>query len=1021
MNIIGEGFNKEILDQINTRQKIYGSAHRSNQVLSYLNSKTGWCKLVSGAVVEENIRDIGKPNAQDYVLFNGMVDEGKNLGNGGRAGIARKDSIYTNTAYGLGGLEFGNRPMPGIISANIKTETRGSLKTATVQIKAWNRNQFDLIDILYLRLGYSILLEWGHSSYYNNEDIYIANNPYSLADTFLGGTLKYDQILEKIKEYRLSSNGNYDAIFGKVVNFSWTFGNDGSYDITLTLRSVGDVIESLKCNIINPNPANKPTETTTTPTTATTGSTPPETPPSPTPEDIIVAAKDKNSISNFFYINQQKFKQSGQYNFSPYRANAGMKWITNAIKSKDGKEHIDIVQQLFVGGENGKDRTEYYIRLGTFLEFLEQKVFPDLKDKNGNKTKIIKLNTDTETNLIYIAPRQMSADPRICIHKKTFVVNAADGVAHKFLFTECEDYEKTVAGSDNLYGKLMNIYLNFTFILGEMDRLKDEEGNLKLIDFLQSLVNGICDATGNFNKLDIIISPSNDDLITIIDGVPLPDRDKILASLNISTTKAVFDVYGYYNKNEANQNAGFIKDFQMKTEITPQMASMITIGATSNANIVGSDATALSKMNKGVIDRYKIAVEDPDTPVTEATQSLQDKFKGPLDNFNIFVNDLSSRNYTTKPKWNLEAIEAYKSTIKDFLTYDQAKKSEKEGKGSPTIGFLPFNLTLKMEGMSGMKVYQKYTIDTSYLPTNYPNNLDFLIKSITHDISNNVWDTTIESIAVPNNIAGGGGAANLTAAEKGSNRGGIAPTVTRTIVSGKTWSSLNKNQKDNAVYLYNTLLSYGFNDIEARAILGIVSKESGFQPKNEYGYGGTKYDRLVSIWGWLGKYYPPNRASELETLAKDNVKFYDLVYGIGKRNPKGLYGNTSLGDGYKYRGRGFNQLTFKGSYERYNTLYKNNGSKAGVIDIVTNPDLVNKADNGIYKIAAHLCALFFLEAKKSYIKQIKSDAFTTNQDNANFTYMRFNAGLGSSTNGFIFQEGLGKVNYFVNKLPEKIA
>jgi hypothetical protein len=774
MNIIGEGFNKEILNQIDQRQKIYGSANRSNQVLSYLNSKTGWCKLVSGAVVEREPRaGLGLPKAEDYVLFNGMVDEGRSLGTGGRAGIARTNSLYTNTAYGLGGLEQGIRPMPGINSANIKTETRGSLKTATIQIKAWNRAQFDVIDILYLRLGYSVLLEWGHSSYYDNQGTYISNNPYSLADTFLKGTLTYDQILEKIKEYRLASNGNYDAIFGKVVNFSWTFGVDGGYDITLTLRSVGDVIESLKCNVINPNPSNKPSSTT--PDTATTGSA-----PEPTPESIIVAAKDKNSIANFFYTNQQKFQQSGQYSFSPYRANAGMKWLTNIITSKDKKEHIDIVQQLFVGGENGKDRTEYYIRLGTFLEFLEQKVTPILKDKNGKQIKSLKFNTDTETNLIYTAPRQISADPRICIFKKTF----QNPNSESYMFYDCEDFEKTVSGSTNFYGKLMNIYLNFVFVLDKLDQLKDEEGNVKLIDFLQSLINGICDATGNFNKLDVIISPNQDDLVTIIDAVPLPDRDKILSTLGISTTKAIFDVYGYYNKNKLDNNgvslqeAGFIKDFQMKTEITPQMASMITIGATSNGNIVGSDSTALSRMNAGVIDRYKIASEDPDTPQTEESKSLQERFAGPLDNFQVFVRDLSSISFTTKPKWNLEAIEAYKSTVRDFLIYDQAKQSEKEGKGSPTIGFLPFNLTLKMEGLSGMKVYQKYTIDTSYLPTNYPNNLDFLIKSITHEISNNVWDTTIESIAVPNNISGVGRTAiSSNPADKASSRGGTTPSI----------------------------------------------------------------------------------------------------------------------------------------------------------------------------------------------------------------------------------------------------
>jgi hypothetical protein len=797
MNIIGEGFNTEILGQINQRQKIYGAAYRTNQILSYLNSRTGWCKLISGAeVITEPRAGLKLPKAQDYVLFNGMVDEGKSLGSGGRAGIARTNSVYTNTAYGLGGLQLGERPMPGIISADIKTETRGSLKTANVKIKAWNTTQFDIIDVLYLRLGYSLLLEWGHSSYYNNSGVYIPNNPHSIADTFLGDSLDYDGVLKLIQNKRLESNGNYDALFGKLVNFSWTFANDMSYDIDLTIRSVGDVIESLKCNMIAPvTTKTDPAATTTPPPTGSAQPEQPTLPPEPTPDDIIVAAKDKNSISKFFYECQQKFGTSGQYNFSPYRANAGMKWLTNVVTSNDKKEHIDVVQQLFVGGDNGKDRTEYYIRLGSFFDFFQNNISPAFKDKNNRVITSLKFNSDTESNLIYIAPRQISADPRICIFKKTFISENSES----YMFYECEEFERGVG--NNLYGKLMNIYLNFTFILGELDRLKDQDGNIKLIDFLQSLVAGICDATGNFNKLDVIISPNQDDLVTIIDEVPLPDRNTLLTELGISTTEAIFDVYGYYQRNEivsgsSAQHGGFIKDFQMRTEITPQMASMITIGSTSNGNIVGSDATALSKMNKGIIDRYKVAVKDPSSPVVENTQSLQEKFSEALNNFQVFVRDLSSISFTTKPQWNLKAIDAYKATIKDFLTYDQAKISEETGKGSPTIGFLPFNLTLKMDGLSGMKVYQKYTIDTSFLPTNYPNNLDFLIRSVNNSISNNVWETTIESIAVPNNISGTGGAASLKSAqEKASSRGGTTATVTTTSVISNGGNNVNPTLK----------------------------------------------------------------------------------------------------------------------------------------------------------------------------------------------------------------------------------
>jgi len=155
--------------------------------------------------------------------------------------------------------------MPGIKQATIKTETRGSIKKATLQIQANNRFQFDIIDILYMRLGYSVLLEWGNSSYYNNSGTYIKDNPHSLADIFINkGTytytdefdveqtvdVNYETILNIIQTKRLVSCGNYDALFAKVVNFNWTVTNEGTYDITINLISLGDVIESLKANTL---------------------------------------------------------------------------------------------------------------------------------------------------------------------------------------------------------------------------------------------------------------------------------------------------------------------------------------------------------------------------------------------------------------------------------------------------------------------------------------------------------------------------------------------------------------------------------------------------------------------------------------------------------------------------------------------------------------------------------------------------------------------------------------------------
>ncbi len=59
-----------------------------------------------------------------------------------------------------------------------------------------------------------------------------------------------------------------------------------------------------------------------------------------------------------------------------------------------------------------------------------------------------------------------------------------------------------------------------------------------------------------------------------------------------------------------------------------------------------------------------------------------------------------------------------------------------------------------MDGLSGMKIYQKFELDTDFLPSNYPTSLEFIIKGITHTIQNNEWITNIESIAIPKNPFG---------------------------------------------------------------------------------------------------------------------------------------------------------------------------------------------------------------------------------------------------------------------------
>jgi hypothetical protein len=76
-----------------------------------------------------------------------------------------------------------------------------------------------------------------------------------------------------------------------------------------------------------------------------------------------------------------------------------------------------------------------------------------------------------------------------------------------------------------------------------------------------------------------------------------------------------------YNRDGGGSSAGFVRNFGFKTEITPQLATMLTIGAQAAGSVVGEDATSISKLNEGLIDRIKEEVIDANSTPSTAVQS----------------------------------------------------------------------------------------------------------------------------------------------------------------------------------------------------------------------------------------------------------------------------------------------------------------------------------------------------------------------------------------------------------------
>lgn len=762
MNLLGEGFPKEINEQVDQRQKIYGSGYvdggtRTPEEITYLNANTSWVKLVSSTnIIDQDVinnislRDVegisDSTLAERFVLFNGTSDNGNALFNG----ISNRNSILGSTAYGIGGTEFGLRPMMGIKSAHIKHENRGSLRRATVQIKAFNKNQFDIIDVLYLRLGFSVLLEWGHSMYYTNNGVLQKGSDLdnSLASDFLKGGDSYGEFLKKINQKRKTSQGNYDAMFAKVSNIHWSFNVDGSYDITLDLVSIGDVIESFKTNILSPNMVGN--------------------------DSPLSVSSSGDSFTTSELIEIASFRSNiGQYlktmsSLIPYESDTVRDFdFSNPIINTTGT--VDGIRKNAVKSSNFH---QYYCRLGNFLEFLEKYVMYQVT--TGDKTlPLMKFDYDVESNLMYVNPLQISVDPRVCVVNKVLIDN---NFTYKFL-PEGEPFifSSITTPSKSEYGQIMNIYINFRFILDKLDQLVDVETNsVALIDFLKNIVSGINGALGGMNQLEVFVDEVTN-TIKIIDRNPFPNSEKLIEyfarsgsiqsnTYDIDDKYAKFYLYGY---NPDNKQSGFIKDFRFKTELSPAMSTMITVAAAANSSVVGENATALSRLNNGLKDRYKDLISNTNDGSTKKIDlaikyedifvQMQNQFEGVYVPFIKYLVRLEKFTYSD------DEIDTYKDSITNLIKYEQLyhdayvnwKLAEKridpktiKSRLQPGTGFIPFNLSLTMDGLSGMKINSKFLIDASYLPSNYPETVEFLIKNLEHRIENNKWFTTLDSYCI---------------------------------------------------------------------------------------------------------------------------------------------------------------------------------------------------------------------------------------------------------------------------------
>ena len=899
-NIVGEPIEDFVDSQIRTRQSAqfsgYGTSLRNDDQLKYLTNRNAWIKLASSVSVQvdtilgtqledfisSKLKNIGLPPtgffgtqlAEKAVLFNTISQYTGGVLNNNRAGVTNANNLWSDSfIYGIGGTEFGIQPPPGIIGATIDSLNRGSIRKANITLKAHNKFQFDVIELLYLRLGFTMMLEWGWDKYLDNKGkIQQVGNTIIEDEWFKTNGTTQLQMLSVIQKKRRDYQGNYDGFFGKVSNFTWNFNPDGSYDISIDLITLGDVIESLKVN------------------TSVKAKFYPD---GGVLEDIKFS--EDNKLFNTNIAKVATLNTLGYFLFSKMRE------ITNNFtyqRSESANTNYPNYITFFTKNDNSYKSPQFYVRLGELLSQLESLVVPILQ--NSNSPKFSQITFEKEGCLLTYFPNQVPLDPRVCIFKPSLnsYGDITGVVSPTYLNSIPVPYLVSVDG--NTYGSLMDIYVNFEFIAGLLVANGDPDQQLSLFKFLQDLCNGINTALGGVNKLEPVIK--EDYKITII--------DQTLSFPEVKDTVSL-EVYGYNPSNTNNQVSNFVKDVKFVSKITPQLASMVSIGATAaGSNTSEIDGTAFSKWSEGLVDRFAETISEPNglnlvieqeqadktrekyaeafRDFTLADQSFQslaneaeestlsaiasldafafkvfgafallkseyatqqaerseelastldddlnekrivrDPFNPEIDGLamgfeeylariiqlekdklrkNIYnqneISQLTSTNYAiyllkafggvsgeikvqslestpnqiltgpgsemsftnrTATVENLQVdinqsryqefdevfISQGKSAYKTYINTLNNNRYKTDNIPSSEVGFIPLSFELVLEGISGIKIYNKLKINNEFLPSNYPASLSFIITKVNHNISDNDWNTSLSTISIP--------------------------------------------------------------------------------------------------------------------------------------------------------------------------------------------------------------------------------------------------------------------------------
>lgn len=814
---IGKPIDFTAAEQLLLRQEVIGDELRlvgRDQSYGFFFEKTPWIKLSSGVNLSDNssgrqvaqrlLNDptlVGDELAKRNILFNltekdlsQVVATGNSFTDGNAIAGA---PIKSRGLADLPGYEltdfYGIRPLPGITSMNLRTHnTFGSLRTATVNFVCWTVEQLEVLEVLYMRPGYTTLLEWGHSKYlYREGDTTKVEPVNTYAIDFFGNNKKRSTITELISQQKKQYRYNYDGMYGVVKNFSWSLRPDGGYDCRIDIVSTGEIIESLKINTSVTDVAIKRIDDLAKET------------PKPGAEISQDEKQQKqeelkkkfpllnDSNSNQAFIAKQYGQtsavqdQAATPTVAPGVASGTSNTVIQAIEESEKKVppastlegYKSLLHYILLVGLRGRIRSDvsaFNQSTGYFRLDLEDYVIKEAlitRDVSGidleykealyavfdTATKSDSTQEDNELTTFYyiklgllleiintvILTSGIEDEPffRLETNRTLFKYKTIDDHVSIdpaiCILPDTADRYVTSTAKKTYQENILEIFVGIEHVTSILSGYIEGEGEINLYTFLEQLLKDMKIATGGLNDFQLQYFEDSAKFAIIDRNVLTQFAEQI----------SEIDVIG---KNSV------VRNFNLTSKLSPRLGSMVAISAQASPYSTGIEATGLAFFNKGLEDRIIKERNDSQAATVKAQLAAQNQADAVAEKI-IELQKLAQVQYVILQVYGKELVNGV-----PYYTYDQPMVSSAKSqytsyipyllgqKNNPAYSFIiPFELELTLEGISGFRIMESFRINKQILPYTYKgtqtNDIAFLITGLEHQINAQAWTTTVKA------------------------------------------------------------------------------------------------------------------------------------------------------------------------------------------------------------------------------------------------------------------------------------